>query len=848
APAIVAAVMGELLPSRASAVSAAWAAAIAAGAGRPAAAASTAADGGGGEEAGAGGARTAGARAGGGARAGVGAVLGAGADVGRRWDKGSETTVAVSQVATTPTTAHAPRHQLSSPPPPETDPDPEPIDYSEEMMLADDSLLRIAPPLPSTPRTGQRPAPPPFAPSPISASAAGSLLLDPWRSSRQNPHVCLNHSRTHPYHYNRHHLDLDEEMYPCGLVGADSCLFLSGPDGESDLGALFGSAGEWAGANSAPECGVWVGAEGKEDADGSVARAKKRRISGDDYGDEEDFEVAQPEMADALSGVDTAAATDFDSGVLRASPEPDPAPVTPQAPTAGPSSRLSTPPRPQLAIASYRSTCNAFELFELVPNVIVADAPKRAHTPPSSPSPADAEPAAHQSPPPPTPPLARIRTAPLIEAPLRILRVQDPAPTATPSHPDSYESGATVAVDLVGYLRAREMFDLASAIENPQPAPKGTAAWIPTTKARRLAQDLNILPQLSQLLDAGPAGSDGELEMQLHPVSPALKPMLLAPGPITARSAVPGSVALGAPPPLSLAPPRITDGSLVASAPLESAAASVPAVSSAAAEEDDPGDRFLVFEDEDEWSGSEGSGSAGPAVATRSASPPASVSGSISTADAEDSAPPVVIDPATLALVHPLHPLAPPIPPMYMTTIDGVILYITWVGKQGSESDAAPPLVPTPPARSTPLIRRADNNMVNATLLLHAGGMHTERERSVVLSLERTRVRVRRQGSGLFGTWVPLPRAREMARSVCLESKLGAFLADGIGRTVFGVTKETAVAALKTQVAPPPLPAPVQSSATAAAASATQAAGVGRGKPRGKYAPRASKLEKAKAG
>ncbi|KAI8922311.1 hypothetical protein DFJ77DRAFT_506092 [Powellomyces hirtus] len=93
----------------------------------------------------------------------------------------------------------------------------------------------------------------------------------------------------------------------------------------------------------------------------------------------------------------------------------------------------------------------------------------------------------------------------------------------------------------------------------------------------------------------------------------------------------------------------------------------------------------------------------------------------------------------------------------------------------------------TPSSPPVPLLRRVDNNMVNATLLLHAGGLVTDKERSIVLSLERGRARCRKKGSGLYGTWIPLTRARHLARTFCLQGKLGGFLGDAVSKTAFGI-------------------------------------------------------------
>ncbi|KNE54622.1 hypothetical protein AMAG_00584 [Allomyces macrogynus ATCC 38327] len=97
------------------------------------------------------------------------------------------------------------------------------------------------------------------------------------------------------------------------------------------------------------------------------------------------------------------------------------------------------------------------------------------------------------------------------------------------------------------------------------------------------------------------------------------------------------------------------------------------------------------------------------------------------------------------------------------------------------------------------LLRRADESQyVNATTLLLAGGVDSDKERNIVLSLERGRVRVRRPsltaataaGSGgdartldpptLEGTWIPLARARALASTCSLDHHLALFLSDNL--------------------------------------------------------------------
>ncbi|KAF9303054.1 hypothetical protein BGZ74_004443 [Mortierella antarctica] len=104
-------------------------------------------------------------------------------------------------------------------------------------------------------------------------------------------------------------------------------------------------------------------------------------------------------------------------------------------------------------------------------------------------------------------------------------------------------------------------------------------------------------------------------------------------------------------------------------------------------------------------------------------------------------------------------------PNIHLTVIDNVALFTTKLVNPGAEYR---------------LLRRADNGYVNATTLLLAGGVETEQERSIVLSLELGRVRVRKPGSQLFGTWIPLARARALAATCSLHHKLGPFLNDNL--------------------------------------------------------------------
>ncbi|KAJ3181040.1 hypothetical protein HDU85_003742 [Gaertneriomyces sp. JEL0708] len=153
---------------------------------------------------------------------------------------------------------------------------------------------------------------------------------------------------------------------------------------------------------------------------------------------------------------------------------------------------------------------------------------------------------------------------------------------------------------------------------------------------------------------------------------------------------------------------------------------------------------------------------------------------------------PVNLDLNRIEMVPPVEPV--PGGKVYLTSIEGVVCYVTWIGGSDSPTSQTPPVSissvpgaprPTPPY--TPLLRRQDSNFVNATLLLHAGGLVTDHERSIVLSLERVRRRCRKKNSALFGTWIPLSRARALCRTVCLERDLEGFLWQDVGRCFKGV-------------------------------------------------------------
>ncbi|KAI8636787.1 hypothetical protein BD408DRAFT_486679 [Parasitella parasitica] len=114
-----------------------------------------------------------------------------------------------------------------------------------------------------------------------------------------------------------------------------------------------------------------------------------------------------------------------------------------------------------------------------------------------------------------------------------------------------------------------------------------------------------------------------------------------------------------------------------------------------------------------------------------------------------------------------VHTLTTMNPPMYMTLIDHIAVCIVVLPKTES----------TPEYR---IMRRVDTSFINGTVLLTAGGIETESERSMILSFEMERVRMPKKKSQLFGTWIPLRRAQELAVTCSIQHKLGHFLEDSI--------------------------------------------------------------------
>ncbi|KAI8055877.1 hypothetical protein BDF22DRAFT_741177 [Syncephalis plumigaleata] len=134
----------------------------------------------------------------------------------------------------------------------------------------------------------------------------------------------------------------------------------------------------------------------------------------------------------------------------------------------------------------------------------------------------------------------------------------------------------------------------------------------------------------------------------------------------------------------------------------------------------------------------------------------------------EESSPPVpftqLLDPS-IPIISTSRPTSPVI---VIMAIEGTPFYVTVLGPvQGFSRDFR-------------MMRRVDTGYVNASALLEAGGIETESERSIILSLEIGRMRVPQRESELFGTWIPLGRARALAATCSLQNRLGPFLNDNL--------------------------------------------------------------------
>lgn len=115
-----------------------------------------------------------------------------------------------------------------------------------------------------------------------------------------------------------------------------------------------------------------------------------------------------------------------------------------------------------------------------------------------------------------------------------------------------------------------------------------------------------------------------------------------------------------------------------------------------------------------------------------------------------------------------VHTIMPTNPTMYITVAENVAVCIAVL---------APPDTNTPEYR---IMRRLDTNYINGTTLLTAGGIDTDSERSMILSFEMERRRIPEKKSALYGTWIPLRRAQELAVTCSIQHRLGPFLTDSI--------------------------------------------------------------------
>ncbi|KAF7722827.1 hypothetical protein EC973_002672 [Apophysomyces ossiformis] len=106
-------------------------------------------------------------------------------------------------------------------------------------------------------------------------------------------------------------------------------------------------------------------------------------------------------------------------------------------------------------------------------------------------------------------------------------------------------------------------------------------------------------------------------------------------------------------------------------------------------------------------------------------------------------------------------------PLMYISVLDNVAVCVAVLPKTEDSAERK-------------IMRRLDSGFINGTALLTAGGIETERERSMILSFEMERVRMANKSSALCGTWIPLRRAQELAVTCSIQHRLGPFLSNNI--------------------------------------------------------------------
>ncbi|ORX58013.1 hypothetical protein DM01DRAFT_1405674 [Hesseltinella vesiculosa] len=151
------------------------------------------------------------------------------------------------------------------------------------------------------------------------------------------------------------------------------------------------------------------------------------------------------------------------------------------------------------------------------------------------------------------------------------------------------------------------------------------------------------------------------------------------------------------------------------------------------------------------------------AAAATSGTPP---SASTSSAPATSSS---SADEATLEAGDKIFPSVPTDPPMFITLLDNVSVCVATLSVTNEDHTS-----------KYEVLRRLDTGFVNGTSLLTAGGIDTERERSMILSFEMERIRIPNPSSELYGTWIPLHRAQELAVTCSIQHRLGPFLSDRI--------------------------------------------------------------------
>ncbi|KAJ2401231.1 hypothetical protein GGI23_001536 [Coemansia sp. RSA 2559] len=115
-------------------------------------------------------------------------------------------------------------------------------------------------------------------------------------------------------------------------------------------------------------------------------------------------------------------------------------------------------------------------------------------------------------------------------------------------------------------------------------------------------------------------------------------------------------------------------------------------------------------------------------------------------------------------------------PRIVLTIVETVPVYMTVITTTEPAADCQGKWI----VRRHRLLRLVENGYVNASSLLLSGGVASEQERSIVLSLEVGRFKWRRPQSKLYGTWIPLPRARALAATCSLNHRLGPFLNDNL--------------------------------------------------------------------